>query len=140
MKKYKFTIGGNKYEVELKNFDEDIANIEVNGTSYDVEIHREVKQTKTPRLVRPAVVNKPGEGTISKAGAGKLVIKAPLPGNIMQLFVQQGDKVTKGQKILMYEAMKMENDILAEKDGVISSIKVKPGDSVLQGDALLEIQ
>jgi biotin carboxyl carrier protein len=57
----------------------------------------------------------------------------------MQVFVKQGDHVKRGDKLLIYEAMKMENNLLAEKDGIIKSLKVHPGDSVLQGDVLLEM-
>ena len=67
-------------------------------------------------------------------------VKSPLPGNIMQVFVKPGDEVKKGDKLLMYEAMKMENMILAEKDGTIVSVKVQPGDSVLQDDLLMEMK
>ena len=55
MKAFQFTISGNKYDVEIKQFEENIAEIEVNGTPYKVEVHREVKTTKTPKSVRSAV-------------------------------------------------------------------------------------
>ncbi len=56
MKNYKFTINGNQYEVEVKSFEENIAEIEVNGTSYTVELQKEIKAPKTPKLVRAKVV------------------------------------------------------------------------------------
>jgi hypothetical protein len=52
MKKFKFTIHGNEYEVEIQGFEDNIAKVEVNGTPYDVEIHRDLKMTKTPTLMR----------------------------------------------------------------------------------------
>ena len=64
---------------------------------------------------------------------------APLPGTIMQIFVNVGDQVKRGDKILMYEAMKMENNFLAEVDGEIKDIKVRVGDNVLQGAVLVVI-
>jgi len=67
-------------------------------------------------------------------------IKAPLPGNILQVFVKVGDEVAKDDKLLVYEAMKMENKLLAEKSGIIRTIKVQPGDSVLQDDTLIELE
>ena len=139
MKKFKFTIRGNVYDVDLQNFEDNIAKIEVNGTSYSVEVHKEVKQSKTPVLVRQAVPSPHRSETKIKKSIGTNAIKAPLPGNIMQLFVAEGDTVSKGDKLLMYEAMKMENSILAERDGKIISIKVQKGDSVLEGDVLIEI-
>ncbi len=138
MKKFEFTIKGNKYATWLKSVEDNVATIEVNGTEYEVEIHQEVKTTKTPRLVRKPVVKKEGEGVIKKS-AGGTVVKAPLPGNIFKMLVSVGDTVKKGDNLLIMEAMKMENDIKAEKDGVVSAIKVKEGDAVLQGEVLIEM-
>jgi len=139
MKKFKFTIQGNSYDVELLDFEDNIAKVEVNGTKYDVEVHKEVKQAKTPVFVRQPVPSPTRSETKIKKSIGATQIKAPLPGNIMQVFVKAGDIVKKGDKLLMYEAMKMENNILAEKDGQITSLKVQVGDSVLEGDLLIEI-
>ena len=140
MKRFKFTIKGNEYDVKIQDIEEKIAHIEVNGTAYDVEIHQEVKQSKTPRLVRKPVAQKPGEGTIAKkAAGGNIKVEAPLPGNIFKILVNVGDEVKKGETLLIMEAMKMENNILAEKDGVVKTIKVNIGDAVLQGDVLIEM-
>jgi glutaconyl-CoA/methylmalonyl-CoA decarboxylase subunit gamma len=140
MKKYKFTIKGNEYEVKINDVDGEVAQIEVNGTEYSVQLHREVKQSKTPKLIRKPVVQKPGEGTIQKsAQGGSILVKAPLPGNIFKVLVSVGDTIKKGDNLLIMEAMKMENNVLAEKEGVVTSVKVKPGDAVLQGDVLLEM-
>jgi len=138
MKSYKFKIHGHEYEVEIKNAEGNIFDIDVNGTSYVVELDREVKATKTPTLVRKTVAT---HKTINKKGTeGITKVKCPLPGNIMNVFVKEGDKVAKGDKLVKYEAMKMENLVLAEKDGVISSVKINAGDSVLQDDVLLEMK
>ncbi|MFO7922300.1 MAG: biotin/lipoyl-containing protein [Bacteroidales bacterium] len=139
MKNFKFTISGNTYEVEIKSFEGNTAHMEVNGTHYTVEVHREVQRTKTPTLVR-AEVPATGRDTIEKKekGSSEPVI-APLPGSILEIFVKPGDVVKKGQVILVMEAMKMENKIQSEKDGVVESVKVGPGTSVLQGDVLIEL-
>ena len=140
MKKFEFTIKGNKYGVHIKEMEDNVAQIEVNGTSYSVELHQEVKTSKTPRLVRKDVAKKPGEGTIKKsASGGSILLKAPLPGSIFKILVSEGDEVKKGDNMLIMEAMKMENEIKAEKDGVVKSIKVKLGAAVLQGDVLIEM-
>jgi len=139
MKKFNFTIRGNKYDVEVLEFEDNIARVEVNGTCYSVEVQKELKQTKTPVLKRQEVpMPSRGESKIKKSISGTQ-IKAPLPGNIMQVFVKLRDEVKRGDKLLMYEAMKMENNILAEKEGYVTSVKVQPGDSVLEGDLLIEI-
>ena len=142
MRNFKFKIRGNKYEVEILNLEGTTAELEVNGTTYQVEIERKKVESKTPILVRSAVSNVVGSSEIKLSAGEKSAtskITAPLPGNIMQIFFKEGDKVKRGDKILIYEAMKMENNLLAEKDGIIKSLKVKVGDSVLQGDLLIEM-
>lgn len=140
MKKYKFTIRGNDYHVHLKDIEDNVAELDVNGTIYEVEIHSEVKTTKTPKLVRKPVEQKPGEGQIKKAeSTGKHKVIAPLPGTIIKVNVAVGDVVTEGQNVLVMEAMKMENQVQTTKGGEVTSIKVIAGDSVLQDDVLIEI-
>jgi len=136
MKKFEFTIRGNKYKVHIKDFEDNIASLEVNGTPFDVEIHQEVKKAKTPKLVRNEVKLKPGEGLIQRSAKGNIV-KSPLPGNIMKINVAVGDTVKKGDTLLVMEAMKMENNVLAEKDATIKEIKVTTGQAVLQDDVLI---
>ncbi len=143
MKKFKFTIRGNKYDVELLNLEDNIAEIEVNGSKYEVEIEQELKTSKTPKLVRkPAIPSsetdraKTSKPTESK-GAGH--IKAPLPGTILEIKVKAGDVVKSGDTLLVMEAMKMENNITADKEGKVTAIKVNQGDAVMEGDVLVEI-
>ena len=141
MKKFKFTIKGNEYDVEIKNFEDDVAKIEVNGTKYEVEVHQEVKTTKTPTLVRPRVTVDRKDSKIKKTVSNRAyTLKAPLPGSIFKLLKQEGDEVKKGETIMIMEAMKMENNIQSEKEGKIVSLKVKEGDAVLQNDILAEIE
>jgi len=141
MKNYKFTIRGNIYDVDILSFEDNIAEIEVNGTKYSVEVHKEVKSSKTPKLVRSSVPEPTrSESKIKKnISSNAFHVKAPLPGSILQVFVKEGDEVKAGDKLLIMEAMKMENNVLAEKAGKITSVKVKTGDTVLQNDVLLEI-
>lgn len=139
MKKFNFTIKGNKYHTWIKEIDGNIAKIEVNGTQYKVEIEQQVKKTKTPTLVRKPVVRKPGEGAVP-AGPSVGAVTAPLPGNIFKVLVKAGDEVKAGDNLLIMEAMKMENDIKAEKSGVVSAVKVSEGDAVLQGAILVEFK
>ena len=139
MKKFNFTIKGNKYFTQIKEIEGNIAKIEVNGTQYKVEMEQIVKQTKTPTLVRKAVVRKPGEGAVP-SGPSVGAVTAPLPGNIFKVLVKEGDVVKAGDDLLVMEAMKMENDIKAEKSGTVASIKVSEGDTVLQGAILIELK
>ena len=138
MKNFKFTIQGKQFEVDILKVEDNIASIEVNGTPYDVQIHKEIKTTKTPTIVRTELPKK--EPSVKpKKDAGVTPVKAPLPGNILDINVKTGDTVKKGDVLLIMEAMKMENKVLCEKDGVIKDIKVSNGDAVLQNDVLIEI-
>lgn len=140
MKKYKFTISGNEYDVHIKDIEENIAEVDVNGTIYEVEINSEIKTSKTPKLIRKPVEKMPGEGEIrKKESTGKHAVTAPLPGTIIKLNVAVGDVVTEGQNLLVMEAMKMENQVQTGKGGEVISIKVNVGDTVLQDDVLIEI-
>lgn len=138
MKKFKFTISGNQYEVEVQSFENDKAQVVVNGTQYEVDVEREKEEVKPVVAPRPKAAPAPAAAaSVPAAGdANGTKAVAPLPGTIMQIFVNVGDEVKRGDKILMYEAMKMENNFLAEVDGVIKDIKVKVGDNVLQGAVL----
>lgn len=140
MKKFKFTIRGNNYEVDIHSLEDGIAKLEVNGTRYKVELHKEERGSKTPVLVRPPVATPKDAHVIKKSAEGLYKIKAPLPGNIIQVFTKPDDTVTRGEKLLLYEAMKMENTLLAEKDGIVKSVKVNTGDSVLQDDIIIEME
>lgn len=145
MKKFKFTINGNIYETEVLNIEDNIAEIEVNGTLYKVEVDKTMKTTKTPKLVRQvAVPSTDSHPSVAKTnspegpkGAGS--IKSPLPGVILEMFVREGDVVKMGQRLLMLEAMKMENNIEADKAGKVVSILKHKGDSVMEGDVLIII-
>lgn len=145
MKKFKFIINGNQYETEIINIEDNIAEIEVNGSLYKVEVDKEIKSSKTPKLVRPKAIpstdTHPAEAKTSSPSAPKGAgnIKSPLPGVILEIFVKEGDKVERGQKLLMLEAMKMENNIEADKAGKVISIKVNTGASVMEGDVLMVI-
>ena len=142
MKNFRFKIRGNTYDVEVKDFEYNIAQIEVNGTLYEVEVEqKETTRSKTPKLVRSQVQTKRTDSKIKKNVSNRATpVNAPLPGNIYKIFVSVGDEVKKGDKIIIMESMKMENNVLAEKDGTISSIRVKEGDAVLQNDLLAEIE
>lgn len=144
MKKYKFTIRGNEYDVHIHNIEDNTAEIEVNGSTYSVDIHKEVKVTKTPKLVRTKI-EPSSEVDIAKTSSpaerkGGGQIKAPLPGTILELKVSSGDIVKVGDTLLIMEAMKMENNIKADREGKVESVKVNTGDSVLEGDVLIEIR
>ena len=119
------------------------AEVEVNGTPYTVQLEKPAKK-QVVTLKRPAqapttstgapVVSRPA----SSGAAG--AVKSPLPGVILTVDCKVGDTVKRGQKLLVLEAMKMENNINADRDGKIIEIKVNKGDSVLEGADLVVIE
>lgn len=139
MKKFKFTINGNEYAVDVLEMEDNICKLEVNGTPYTVEIEKKVKSSKTPTIVRP-VAKETSKPEIDKKESGSAhPITAPLPGVVMEVKINPGDIIKKGQLLMVMEAMKMENKVLSDRNGVVESVRVGKGDSVLQGDVLLEI-
>ncbi len=145
MKKFKFSINGNQYESAVINVEDNIAEIEINGTIYKVEVDKELKTTKTPKLLRPvAVPSTDFQPSVAKTSSpespkGTGTIKSPLPGVILDVFVKEGDTVKIGQKLLVLEAMKMENNIESDKAGKIVALKKVKGDNVMEGDILIVI-
>lgn len=144
MKQYKYKINGNDYNVTVNSIGDDVAKVEVNGTSYTVEMEAKPKKEITPAFKKPAqsVAAQPATAApVAKqtAGGDGSALKSPLPGIVLDINCNEGDTVKKGQKLLVLEAMKMENNIIADKDGTIKSIKVRKGDSVLEGADLLII-
>jgi biotin carboxyl carrier protein len=145
MKKFKFSINGNQYESAVISVEDNIAEIEINGTIYKVEVDKELKSSKTPKLVRPVAVPSTdfqastAKTSSPKSPKGTGTIKSPLPGVILDVFVKEGDSVKIGQKLIVLEAMKMENNIESDKAGKIISISKGKGDSVMEGDVLIVI-
>ena len=142
MKEYKYKINGTVYNVTVGDIENNMAQVEVNGTPYKVEMEQTVAPVavSTPRpSAAPRTVS--GEKVIAKptttGGAG--AIKAPLPGVVLDIKVTVGDAVNDGDTVVILEAMKMENNINADKSGVVKSISVNKGDSVLEGAELLII-
>lgn len=138
MKQYKFVINGNQYVVEIKGFSNNLAELEVNGTPFKVEVEHQVTLTKTPRISRP--VTKTAAAATAPVSGTATPVLSPLPGTILKINVKDGDAVQKGDKLFVMEAMKMENNIQAEKDGVVKSVRVAVGDNVLQGAVIMEIE
>ena len=145
MKNFKFTINGTIYDAEILGIEDNIADVAINGVAYSVEIDRKMQSPKTPKLVRtmavPSTDSHPSMAKTASPSAPKGTgnIKSPLPGVILEIYVREGDDVKIGQKLLMLEAMKMENIINADKEGRVALIKVGKGDSVMEGDILIVI-
>lgn len=111
--------------------------ITVNGTAYDVTVDEADGAAPAPAAA-PAPKAAPKKAAPAPA-AGGTAINAPMPGTIVDVKVKVGDKVTNGTVIAVLEAMKMENDIVCDRDGVVASVNVNKGDSVETGTAVATI-
>ena len=142
MKEYKYKINGNVYKVAIGDIEDNIAHVEVNGTPYKVEMEKAPKAVVKP-VVRPVSTSPaPAPATVVKPAAtstGKSGVKSPLPGVILDIKVNVGDTVKKGQTIIILEAMKMENEICAPQDGTIATVECAAGDSVESGKVLVSL-
>ncbi len=113
--------------------------ITVNGTAYDVTVDE--ADGAAPAAAPAASAKKPALAKkAAPAGAqGNVAISAPMPGNIVDVKVKVGDTVKNGTVVAVIEAMKMENDIVADRDGVVASVNVAKGDAVDTGAAVVTL-
>ena len=144
-KEYKYKINGNQYKVTVGDIDNNVAQVEVNGTPYRVEIEATKSPVNVVNAPRPSAAPRTDSGAkvIAQRPAGTAAgyqVKAPLPGTILSIPVKVGDAVKAADTVLILEAMKMENAIHAGRDGKVASINVNPGDSVLEGTVLVVIE
>ena len=143
MKEYKYNINGKKYEVEIGEIVENVAAVKVNGEDFKVEMEPEAEPEK-----KKVVLGKPQAETAADnapaADAANVntnnAVKAPLPGTIIVMNVAVGDEVQPGDVVVVLEAMKMANNLEAEKGGKVTAILVKQGQSVMEDDALVVIE
>lgn len=141
MKEYKYTIEGKEYKVEIVTIEENIAEVTVNGETFKVEMEPEPEPEKKKVVVSAAAAPANDEqpvaaGNVNTANA----VKAPLPGVITEIKVAIGDTVNAGDTVVILEAMKMANNIEAEKSGKVTAICVKQGESVMEDSPLVVIE
>ena len=153
MTQFKYDINRNKYEDEIKSIDGSIAEVDVNGNLYQVNIEGDGQisapvarpaakptATPTPAATTPAAkpAATPTAAPAEAAGKGSKTIKAPLPGSVLKVLVEPGTAFKEGDVLMVMESMKMENNITAECSGTITKVVAPVGTSVLQDDVLFE--
>lgn len=147
MKEYRFKINGKEYNVAVNGIEGKNANVTVNGVEYSVELENEAPAAAAPASGAPVSAPAPASAAPAPAapaaapkasGAGKAIV-SPLPGVIISVDVKEGSVVKRGQKVAVIEAMKMENEILAECDGTVTAVHVSKGDSVLEDAKIVTI-
>ena len=144
MKEYKYKINGTVYKVGIGDIENGVAEVQVNGTPYKVELEK--AKAPTIKSVKPAAAPRTasGEKVIAKpapkAAAGGTPVKAPLPGVVLEINVTVGQAVKAADQVVVLEAMKMENSITTDYAGTVKQILVEPGETVATDAVLVEIE
>ena len=147
MKNYNLKINDNEYKVQLDKLDHNskTARVIVNGTEYIVEVDGvKPMPTSKPQVSKatynasaPTAAPAAPVAAPKAAAAGGAKIVSPLPGTVLSINVAVGDSVTIGQTVAVLEAMKMENNISADKAGVVKEICANKGAIVQEGEPLI---
>lgn len=153
MKDYSLKINGHNYNVQIDNVNETstVAHVVVNGVDYEVEI----EGAKTTSVSKPQVAPAPKSANsamitpssatpspriAAAAPSSGYSVKCPLPGTVLSVKVAAGDTIAAGQTLVVLEAMKMENNIDADRGGVVKQVLVQQGATVMEGDVLIVIE
>lgn len=144
MEKFKIKIEDDDYNVVINDVENNKASVEVNGKSYTVEIEKEevaktlIHHNFSPQHETATATRKPATRKPVTQGQGN-TLNSPLPGTILKVGAAIGQQVKTGDVVLIMESMKMENNISANCDGTIKNVFVTVGQSVMQGESLVEI-
>ncbi|AGM98173.1 acetyl-CoA carboxylase biotin carboxyl carrier protein subunit [Streptococcus iniae] len=131
LRKFKISIDGKEYLVEM----EEIGAVQPTVAQTQPLPAEQIAPQAAPEVAKEEVVT--AAPVVSPAGAEAL--PAPMPGTILKVLVNVGDSVSENQPLLILEAMKMENEIVASQAGTVSAIHVTPGQVVNAGDGLISI-
>lgn len=156
-KEYEFQIGDdNKYIIEgreinayMEETPDGFTFMNVNGTSYPVEIISQ-KQNEYEILINgisysfsvetPFSLQRRKILSIQSSESSTILLKAPMPGKILNVLVKTGDTVKAGDTLVILEAMKMQNAILASTKAIVKKVVVKVGDTTSKSDLLIELE
>ncbi len=149
-RRMKVVVNGKLYTVEVEDLATSPVRVTVDGRPFEVDIETiesEVAQVeRVAALARPAIVepgagaDRPAQPPATPRSASPREITAPMPGNILDIFVKVGDSVSGGQELCALEAMKMKNAIRASRDAVIATVEVTEGQSVTHGAVLFTLE
>ena len=140
----KYIINGIAYNVSVNSLTDDKAEVTVNGVTYQVDIEN-VRQNvlATDREMEPAATvaqTEKEEAPVALVSGEGRSVYSPLPGVVLGIKVRVGEHIKVGQTVVVLEAMKMENDIQSEYEGIVTSINVSEGDSILEGATMITIR
>ena len=142
MKKFKYTINGTQYDVSVEPISSEQVSVTVKGETYVVDMEKEKEPEQVKPVVRPVATPtvQPAAASSNSRVYNDKVVKAPLPGVIIDVKVKVGDTIEAGDTVVILEAMKMNNNLTAECSGTVVAVNVQPGNSVMEDDVLVEIQ
>ena len=130
MKMFRIRVNGNEYEVEVEEINKAADSVPTRSVQPQAETQPVMPAARKP--VAPAASATPAQN-------GAETVQAPMPGTIVDILVSSGDRVSKGQTLMILEAMKMENEILAPHDCAVNQVHVDKGSSVNAGDLLITL-
>jgi len=147
MRKYNMTINGEHFVAQVLEYNIHKAKLLVNGIEYKVEFEDE-QHDDQPHVQVSSVVPVPIERNTSApeppkptaTNAEQKVVKSPLPGLVVDIKVNAGDKIAKNQVIAVLEAMKMESEIVSDYAGIVAEIHAQKGETVQEGQPLVSIE
>lgn len=123
---YSLLLNGKSYDLDIDH-DEDTFNVMLDGIRYEVEVQDE----RTRRLATL-------RGSIG-GSIGEILIKAPMPGVVVEVPVKVGQQVSQDETVIILESMKMQNEFKSPKDGLVSSVRVSEGDAIDQKTIMVTI-
>ena len=121
-------INGKEHHVKVEETDEGKLRVHLGDEVFEVETKQDIEEE---------ILDLENKGS---AGSEGNLVKAPLPGTVISINVKPGDHVKEGDCLVKLVAMKMENDVIAERNGIVNDVKVKKNDSVNSGDILITLE
>ena len=139
MKKFKVTVDGRSYMVEVEELKDKMPTSNKNRISPPEPVQDSVTIKEDTKLKDKKEKTAEKQPASSPAVEGGYKVKAPMPGSVLDVKVKEGDKIEEGDVLLILEAMKMENEMSASRTGTVAKVLVKKGDAVNSGDPLIII-
>jgi glutaconyl-CoA/methylmalonyl-CoA decarboxylase subunit gamma len=152
MHRYEITVDGVSYSVDIDDLGPQHYRVQLNGRDYDVTLNSSGELSGISSAAAPALpvaaaappaaapLSRPAATPTTPTAGAADIVRAPMPGTVLSVSVSIGQRVTRGQPLLVLEAMKMNNSIGAPQDGTIAAVLVEPGRNVAFGEPLIRLE
>ena len=140
---FRIKVGDRWYTVQVGDLSHSPVEVTVDGETFQVELEGLEPSPARPRRGRPRSLDTespPPQPSIAPSIPSDNIIRSPMPGRVISIFVRPGDSVSAGEEVCVVEAMKMEQSILTLQAGVVKTVHVQPMDSVSANDPLIELE